>query len=127
YQFAIGGLPQQKVREPLLAARADDHVRIRQIRCIEMTSQYLGGGFLWVERAARRILSKAPRCPRDLLACALGEGDDEAEAGIAARQVFRLLEQPPDVRIEVDAVADDADANIVVVQLGKIVPDESPQ
>ena len=36
HELAVGGLPQQEIRQPLLAAGADDQVGIGQVRRIEM-------------------------------------------------------------------------------------------
>jgi hypothetical protein len=38
-ELAISGLPEQKIRQALFAAGADDHIGVRQVRLIEMTRQ----------------------------------------------------------------------------------------
>ena len=69
-----------------------------------------------------------PPCrTRDLLPRAVIEGDDERETVVAAGQIFRLLQQTANIRIEIVAFADDADADIVLVQIGQIVADEAAQ
>ena len=41
HQLAVGGLPQQVVREALLAARADDQVRVVHLRRVEVRAELL--------------------------------------------------------------------------------------
>src|SRR6202030_1176321 len=67
------------------------------------------------------------RRARNLLPRAVIEGDDQRESVIAAGQVFRLLQQPANIGIEIVAFADDADADIVLVQIDQIVADEAAQ
>ena len=69
----------------------------------------------------------AARGTGDFLACPVVEGDDERQAVIAARQIFRLLKQRTDIALEAFALADDAYAHVVLVQVGEIVADEAAQ
>ena len=80
-----------------------------------------------VERAVRDLLGDAARRARDLLACAVIEGDHEREPVIGLGEFLGLFEQPSDVGFEALALADDAHAHIALVQLGKIVADEAAQ
>ena len=70
---------------------------------------------------------EAARRARDLLPRAVIEGDDQRETVIAAGQIFRLLQQTANIGIEIVAFADDADADIALVQIDQIVADEAAQ
>ena len=69
-QFAIGGLPQQKIGQPLLAAGADDDVGIGQVGRVEMAARRSGvmssavsrpsATSIASRRAARAISWRAP-------------------------------------------------------------------
>ena len=39
YQFAVGRLPEQKIRQPLLAAGADDEIGIGNVRRVEIAAE----------------------------------------------------------------------------------------
>ena len=63
YQFAIGRLPQQEIRQPLLAAGADDQIGIGQIGRVEKTADRFGRDVGRREVALRPLAERcgAPR------------------------------------------------------------------
>ena len=79
------------------------------------------------KRAGLGLLGNCPHGADDFLAAAIIEGDHQGQPGIAARQVLGLIEQDRDVAGQSTPLADDADPDVVGVQLGKIMTDEALQ
>ena len=74
-----------------------------------------------------RFVSEPPRRTGDFLPPTVIERHDEKEPVIIARQFFGLLQEGADIAFEVFTVANDADANVALVQFGKIIADEAAQ
>ena len=108
HQLPIGRLPQQEIGQPLLAAGADDQVGVGHVRRVEVrpiSSSVIARG----SSAPSSTIGGDPRGrARDLLARAVIERDHQRQPGIARGQLLRLLQQAPDVGIEVGALADHA-------------------
>ena len=94
HQLAIGGLPEQEIRQPLLAAGADDEVGVGQVRRVEVLADQVGGD-RFEARCAPALTSAASRArgARDLLARAVVEGDDQREPVVVLGQLLGLLQQ----------------------------------
>ena len=69
----------------------------------------------------------APRRARDLLPGAVVESDDEREPVVVLCELLGLLQETPDIRIEIVTLADHAHAHAILMQLGEIVADEAAQ
>ena len=80
-----------------------------------------------IELAGLDLGGDPRRRARDLLARAVVEGDDQRQPVVVLGQLLGLFQQPPDVRIEIAALADHAHLDAVLVQLGEIVADEAAQ
>ena len=126
-EFGIGRLPQQEIRQPLLAGGADDEVGIGNVRGQQRTGEMLDADGVRVELAGRRLRRQSPRRLDDLLPAAIVEGDDERQPAVAARQLLGLVEQRGDVGGEALAAADHPHPHVVGVQFGEIVADEAFQ
>ena len=96
-ELAIGRLPQQEIRQPLLAAGADDEIGIGQIRRVEEAGRALGGDRVERRASGRDLVGEPLRRARDLLPRAVIEGDDQRQAVVAARQLLRLFQQAADI------------------------------
>src|SRR5665213_2895629 len=127
YQFAIGRLPEQEIRQPLLAAGADNQIGIGNIRRIEITADALHRHVRRCEAALRHVLGDAMRCARNFLTGAVIERHYQSETVIILRELFRLNQQPADIRFESLAFSDHAHAHIAFMQLSQIVADEAAQ
>src|SRR3954451_11188367 len=111
-ELGVRGLPQQVVRQPPLAAGADDEVGIVHLRCVEQPGE---------------VVLVAAAEPRgrvdDLRAPAVVEGDEQRDAlvarGGALGPVHLLHELGRDAR----AAADEAHPHALVVQLGRLAVD----
>src|SRR5262249_11404584 len=77
YEFAVGGLPHQEIRQALLAAGADDEVWIGQVGRVEMLAEEFGGDVARRQISARHLHGDALGGTRDFLAAAIVEGDHE--------------------------------------------------
>ena len=78
-EFAIGRLPHQEIRKPLLARGADDEIRVRNARGVEMAGDYVRIDAGGIERACSNLLGNEARRRGDLLAAAIIESDNEIE------------------------------------------------
>jgi len=126
-EFAIGGLPEQKIGQPLFTAGADDHIGIRQIRLVEMTRQQFGRDLIDQQPPLAHFDGEPTRRACDFLPRAIVESDDQHQAVIALGQLFGFFKQSPDVGRQVLALADNPHADIAFVQIGEIVADEAPK
>ncbi len=127
HQFAIGRLPHQEIRKPLLAAGANDQVGIGNFGRVEVSAQRVGidrlGGTLSLGDLARQTLGGVG----DFLARSVVERDHEIEPGIAPGQLFRLVQQRADIRLQSVALTDDPDPDAIAVQCREVVADEAPE
>src|SRR5581483_6722228 len=84
-ELRVGGLPQQEVRQPQLAGRADQEIGIRHLRRIE-------------EARERRLVDgvsargQPPRALDDLGPAAVVERDPEVEPRLARRRLLERVE-----------------------------------
>src|SRR5712692_6501393 len=124
-ELAVGRLPHQEVRQALLAAGADDQIGIGHVGRIEIETKRLGSDGVGLNLPRRHVLGGPPRRARDLLPGAVVEGDDQNETVVVAGEVFGLLQQAANLRIEIDPLADDAHAHIVAMEFGQIVTNEA--
>ena len=116
-ELAIGRLPEQEIRQPLLAAGADDEIRIRQIRRVEEAGdRSQRSHLLAVEPAGvRRLPPSAVRARTISWRAAVVECDDQRQPIVAlAVQLLGFFQQPPHIGSEIGALADDAHAHIVL-------------
>ena len=74
---------------------------------------------------ASNLLGERARRLGDLGAGAVVEGDDERDRLIVARQLHRLVDQRHQLGLDVGALADDADLDAGLVQLGEVAADEA--
>ena len=98
-EFAIGGLPHQEIRQPLLAGGADDEVGIGDSGGIEVPGKKICVDLCRIERARRDFLGDEPCGCGDFLPPAIIEGDDEIERAIGGGGGLRLPQlRPPQIR-----------------------------
>src|SRR5690348_3982068 len=81
-QFGVGALPEQEVRETLLAAGADDDVRVWHAGGVERPADGVFRDVLGLEPTGSHQRRDAADRLRDLGLAAIVEGDLEFEAGI---------------------------------------------
>ena len=105
HKLAVSGLPHQKVRQPLLAAGADDQVGIGDFGRVEILAERVGVDRGWIALAFRDLARQPLRGAGDFLARAVVEGNDEIEARVVARQFFGLVQQHADVALQPLALA----------------------
>src|SRR5262249_54976983 len=73
-ELGVGGLPQEEVAEPHLAARADEQIGIRDPPRPEVARDRRRRDLLGLDLAATHAAGNRPRRPRDLLARAVAHG-----------------------------------------------------
>src|SRR3954453_3958935 len=83
HEFGIGKLPQQKIRQSLLAARSNQKVGIGYVGKVERRRQVLGSDRIGSKPAFGNLGRDQTGGAHDLLTAAIVEGDDEGEAGVA--------------------------------------------
>ena len=88
-EFGIGALPQEIVRQALLAAGADQQIGIGNADGVEVAADQFRRDRCGIEPARLHRLRDIARGPGDLLAAAIVEGDDEGQAGIVAGSASR--------------------------------------
>src|ERR1035437_7538256 len=111
-ELGVGRLPQQVVRQPALAARADDHVGVVHLGRVQARAELLFG-------ASR----EAARSVDDLGASAVVERHEHRSEAVGFSQLFgpaHLLAQP---LADALATADEAHAHAFGVQLGRLAGD----
>ena len=91
HQFAVGRLPHQEIRQPLLAAGADDQIGIGNIGRVEISAERIGIDRRRIALALRDLARQPLRRVGDFLARAVIEGDDEVELGVGPGQFFGLV------------------------------------
>ena len=97
HEFGVGGLPQQKIRQPLFARGADDEIGIGNVGRAKARGERVGVDRGGIEPTRRRLARQAARRFDDLLPGAVVEGDDEAEPAIGPRQPLGFVKQRDDV------------------------------
>src|SRR5579862_3282106 len=127
HQFAVRGLPEKKIRKPLLAAGADNDIGIGHVRSVKVARQQLGRNSVGRKLTLRYFSGETAGSARDLLARAVIKRDDQRESRVVARQIFRFLQQETDVAVERLPLADDTHPHIALMQVGKIVANEAAQ
>src|SRR5215510_8505222 len=65
-ELGVGYLPEEEVRDPRLGARADQEVRVRQLRVVEVGGEGLLVEALGVDLAALGVAQEAARRVDDL-------------------------------------------------------------
>src|SRR6266571_1480905 len=88
-QFGVGELPQEEVRDPLLSARAEYEVRIRQVRRVEALREELLVDVVRADGARLRVADDVANRLKDLLPAAVCNGDVESVFLVSFRPVFR--------------------------------------
>src|ERR1700761_9635153 len=112
-ELAIGRLPHQEIRQPLLAAGADDQIRIGNFRSVEISAKRLIVDRRRIALAFRYLGGEALSGAGDFLTRAVIERDDEMKAIVVAREIFGFLEQRADIRLQPLTLADHADSDAV--------------
>src|SRR3954470_14556287 len=111
-QLAVGRLPHQEVRDPLLAARPDHQVGIMHLRRVEQLAERLFP-------TARVALGGV----EDLRAATVVERDEQRDAVVGRRLLLgppHLLDQ---LRVDALATADEAHPHALLVQLRRLAED----
>jgi hypothetical protein len=127
YQLAVGGLPEQKIRQTLFPAGADHQVGVGQVGRIEATRQQILSNLRGTQPTGRNVLSEPAHRAHNLLAGAVVERDHEHEAGIGAGEAFSFFEEARDIVVESFPFANDPHTYVAAVEIGEIVADEAPQ
>ena len=82
HELAVGRLPHQEIRQPLLAAGADDQIGIGNVGRIEILPERIGIDRGRIALAFRDLARQPLRGVRDLLPRTVVEGDDEGEFAV---------------------------------------------
>ncbi len=119
-QLRIGGLPEQEIGQPLLAAGPDHQVWIGDVGSVEKRS----------ERLRRHILRRDPtdamapaafrNRTRDLVAASIVEAMTRVIDVFVARQVLGFVEKCADIRLQSGSLSDHANPDAVLVELGEV-------
>ena len=110
-ELGVGALPEQEVRDALLAAGADQEVHVGQLRLVQV-----GGEALLVEGVGVEVLEivlaeQPPRGVDDLPAPSVGEREDELHAGAVLGALHGLVEGAAHRGRQPVAAAERADAH----------------
>src|SRR5665213_322972 len=81
HQLTVSRLPQQKIRQPLLAAGADDQIGIGDIGGVQIAADGLGADLIRLEAALRYFLRHTSGGAGDLLARAARRMAQEVAQG----------------------------------------------
>src|SRR3984893_7459543 len=126
-EFAVGRLPQQKIRQALLPAGADQQARIGKIRRIEMPADHVRGDVAGAQGTRNDQRGDALCRARDFLASTIVECNDKQEAIVVPGQFLGLRQQASDFRLKTLPLADDTHAHIVFVKLREVIADKAAQ
>ena len=113
HQLGVGALPEQVVRDALLAARADDQVRVVHVGGVQVGAKFVIG-----------VSGKGSSGVDDLRPAAVVERDEQRDPRVAAGQLLGprhpLDQLLRDRRLP---ASDEAHADALVVQLGRLLVD----
>src|SRR5262252_2046175 len=90
HQLGIGALPQQEIADPLLAAGADQQVRVGQTRRQKLALEQVLVDMVRRKPPARRLSGKAAGGLEDLGARAVVDADVDVDPGVGARHVLGI-------------------------------------
>src|SRR5262245_56970657 len=114
-QLGVSKLPEQEVADALLAPGANEQVRLGRIRHRKIRRKVL---FCDPSLDRTGLLARQPRQSlQDVPAPTVVGRDRQREAGIALGQALAGLDQRPDLQVEAARVADDLEADGVLVKL----------
>src|SRR5215475_8130085 len=89
HQLGIGALPQQEIADPLLAADADQEVRVGHARRGQTGFEQRLVDVAGIEPPGLGFLRPGARRGSDLLPSAIAEGDRQVDLGVEPRQLLR--------------------------------------
>src|SRR6185295_7065968 len=124
-ELRISALPQQKIREPFLAAGADEQIRVRYVSGIHMGGKNVGRNLGGIQIPAHTCFGESARGACNLLPAAIIERNDEPHAGILAGQLFALLQKRNDVGFQIAALAYHLNANACGMEISDVSADEA--
>src|SRR3954471_17073014 len=116
-ELGIGALPEQEVADALFAAGADQEIGIRHIGGQQKLREVLLVQLLRLQLAIERCLHRLLRGGDDLVATAVAEGDCQAGSLIGGGAAVRGGDELDDIGAEAVAVADDVQADAVLMEL----------
>src|SRR5450759_4839367 len=111
-ELRVGRLPQQVVRQPSLAARADDQVGIVHLGRVQQLAEVLLAA---PRERARRI--------DDLRAPTVVESDEQGDPRVRPRELFSPAHALDEISRHALAAADEAHAHTLLVELGRLIGD----
>ena len=126
-EFAVGRLPHQEVRQPLLAAGADDQVGIGNVRRIEIAAERIGVDRSRIALALRHFARQPLGGAGDFLARSVIEGDHEIELGVGPGQFLGFVQERADIGLQPFPLPDHAHAHAVAMQRRQIVAYEAAE
>src|SRR5262249_45644533 len=126
-QLGIGRLPEQEVGEPVLAASADKEIGLGQATRKEARGEELGRDRLGIETAFLAGAGKLAGSGRVLFLAAIIEGEGEIETRVVDGAALGVLDHPVDIAGDALAAADDADADIAVMELIEVAAEISAE
>src|ERR1700685_4459580 len=95
-KLGIGRLPEQKVREALLAGRADPQVDFRNIRLVEVAGEKILIDLVGADLSGGHVARERGRGVRNLRPAAVVAAELQREDGVLLAELLGVLELPDD-------------------------------
>src|SRR5260221_456893 len=111
-ELGVRELPQQEVADPLLAAGADEQIRLRRVAHREIRGEVLFANFIF----QIIIFYKKIQRLHDVPTAAVVGGDGKRQPAIGGGERLAPLDQFPDLRVVAARVADHLQAHPVSIQ-----------
>src|SRR5512145_1553010 len=95
HQLGVGDLPQEKIRDPHLAARADQEVRIRDVGGVEGPADVFLRDVVGFEVAGLDLARQRAERVEQLIAASVVEGHHHGQSGVVPRLVHDVIDAAP--------------------------------
>ena len=117
--LGVGGLPEQEVRHPQLAAGADDEVGVGHQRSVQTGSERGLVDRVGLDAVGHELADGS----QDLVPPAVVEGHPQRQAGVVPRLFLHGRHQRKQVGRTAVTPADELDAHALTVQVGELLAD----
>src|SRR3989475_10253441 len=125
HQLSVGNLPQEKVRDPHLAARADQQVGIGNVRGIEGPADILLRDVVSLEVASLNLARQRAERVEQLVAAPVVERHQHGQPGVVPRLVHHVIDAPTDAGWHSVRPAEDTEPSVARHQRGKLRVDRA--
>ena len=117
HKFGISGLPQQEIAGPLLTGGTDDQLGVRHVGGVQVARQQFLRQLLRTALTVSDLLRKGPGCPDDLVPAAVVQAEIDLDLVVGAGAFLRLPAQLLQVRGQLAQVAEEAEADVVLLHI----------